>query len=108
MSEDGWDVNVEYEKLFGSAKRVNLFDSEEEYDELRQYIIAQPLETDITQELPFEGIVLPIIERKPRIDECKKTIISTILTNLQNRHKADRYCQSVIKPVAPDKPHLLL
>lgn len=103
MSEDGWDVNVEYENLFGSAKRVNLFDSEEEYDELRHYIIAQPLETDITKDLPFEGIVLPIVEKKPRIEECKKTLISTILTSLQNKHKADLCCQSITTPVAPDK-----
>lgn len=89
MPEDGWDVNVEYEKLFGAAKRVNLFESEEEYDELWQFIIAQPQETYLTNELPFDGIVLPIVEKKPRIEERKKALISKILTSLQEEHKSD-------------------
>ena len=103
MSEDGWDINVEYEKLFGSAKRVNLFDSEEEYEELRQYIVSQPLETYLTKDLPFDGIVLPIVKRKPRIAERKKSLISTILASLQNKHIATQSSQSVIKSVVSDK-----
>ena len=103
MPEKGWDVNKEYEKLFGAAKRVNLFDSEEEYDKLRQYIISQSLETSLTKELPFDGIVLPIVERKPRIEEEKKSLISKILTSLQEKHKADLSSQRIIKQEYPDK-----
>lgn len=102
MLEDGWVVNVEYEKLFGAAKRVNLFESEEEYDELRQFIIAQPQETDLSKELPFNGIVLPIIERKPKIEERKKSLISKILTSLLEKHKPDLTPKKVAKPV-PNK-----
>ena len=99
MSEEGWDVNVEYEKLFGAAKRVNLFESEEEYDELRQFIIAQPQETCLTPELPFDSIVLPIVERKPRIEERKKNLISRILTSLQEKHKPELTPKKVTEPV---------
>lgn len=99
MSEGGWDVNLEYEKLFGSAKRINLFDSEEEYDELRQYIIAQPIETYLTIELPFDGIELSFFERKPKIEERKKYLISKILTSLQEKHKANLTPKKVTEPV---------
>lgn len=100
MSEGGGDVNVEYEKLFGAAKRVNLFESEEEYDELRQYIIAQPRETYLTTEFPFDGIVLPIVERNLKIDERKKTIISKILTSLQEKLKSNLTPKNVTEPVS--------
>ena len=42
MAGNGWNVNEEYERLFGAAKRVNLFDTEEEYNELRRFIMDQP------------------------------------------------------------------
>ena len=31
------DINNEYEKLFGRAKSINLFDTDEEFRTLRQY-----------------------------------------------------------------------
>ena len=65
MTEEGWDVNEEYEKIFGSRERINLFDTEEEYNELRQFIIDQPMKTFITKSLPFEGIGLTVIKDKP-------------------------------------------
>lgn len=102
MPEDGWDVNVEYEKLFGVVKRINLFDSEEEYDELRQYIIAQPQEAYLSKELPFDGMVIPTLERKPRIGDKKKYLICEILTWLQEKHK-DKSSVKVIRPVYPDR-----
>lgn len=74
MSEDGWDVNVEYEKLFGAAKRVNLFDSEEEYYELRQFIADQPQETFVANYLPFEGVIISREERKQKRERIKKAL----------------------------------
>ena len=56
MIEEGWDVNEEFEKLFGSPKRVNLFDTEKEYNELRQYIMSEPQVTSLNNELPFDGV----------------------------------------------------
>ena len=41
MQKPGRNINEEYEKLFGSAKRINLFDTEEEYNELRESIARQ-------------------------------------------------------------------
>jgi len=43
--EDELDINIEYEKLFGRAKSINLFGSDEEYEKLRQYVLNQPSDT---------------------------------------------------------------
>lgn len=40
--EDNKNIHREYEALFGSSKRVNLFDTDEEYSVLRQYILSSP------------------------------------------------------------------
>lgn len=52
------NINNEYEKLFGRVKSINLFDSDEEYENLRQYIISQPKEHIKRYALPFDGIKL--------------------------------------------------
>ena len=52
------DINNEYEKLFGRAKSINLFDSDEEYETLRQYIISQPSAYTKSRALPFDNIKL--------------------------------------------------
>lgn len=52
------DINNEYEKLFGRAKSINLFDSDEEYENLRQYIISQPNDFIKSRALPFDRIKL--------------------------------------------------
>ncbi len=62
MQKPGRNINEEYEKLFGSAKRINLFDTEEEYNELRQFIVDQSQEIFVSSILPFDGI--EIILRK--------------------------------------------
>ena len=36
------DINEEYERLFGMPKQINLFDTDEEYESFRQYILEQP------------------------------------------------------------------
>jgi len=73
MTEDGWDVNEEYERLFGAAKRVNLFDTEEEYNELRRFIMAQPQFTFVNSPLPFGGVCGAI--RPSRGKNKKKEIL---------------------------------
>lgn len=70
MTEDSWVINEEYEKLFGSAKRINLFDTEEEYDELRQFIVGQPPITYSPDTLPFDGI--EIVVEKNKQSQMKK------------------------------------
>ena len=92
MPEDSWDVNVEYEKLFGSAKRVNLFDTEEEYDELRQYIMADPQVTYVTNKLPFEGVEIAIGKEKYKCkrNSIKNSVIGDILCALiRNRQNME-------------------
>lgn len=58
MSEGGWDINDEYEKLFGASKHINLFDTYEEYKQLRQLIMSSPVENSHFSGLPFENIEL--------------------------------------------------
>lgn len=52
------NINEEYERLFGRSKSINLFDSGEEYENLRQYIICQPKDYRKNHALPFDGIKL--------------------------------------------------
>lgn len=52
------NINEEYERLFGRAKSINLFDSDEEYEDLRQYIISQPNDYMKNRTLLFDGIKL--------------------------------------------------
>lgn len=51
-------INDEYERLWGKVKPVNLFDTDEEYEELRQYIISQPSDYMKSRSLPFDDIKL--------------------------------------------------
>ena len=107
MTEDGWDINERYEELFGSAKRVNLFDSEEECDELRQYIITQPQITPSSGVLPFDGIALPTIESKSRqnIENIKKSTINESLICLKEQH-IDK--KSLLTKISPEVSNLHL
>lgn len=84
MTKDGWVINEEYEKLFGSAKRINLFDTEEEYDELRQFIVGQPPITYSPDILPFDGIEIVVEEKqtKPNEEITKETDIKEELSRL--------------------------
>ncbi len=72
MAGDGWNVNEEYERLFGAAKRVNLFDTEEEYNELRRFIMDQPQLTFVNPAMPFGGVCDSI--RQSRYKNKKKEI----------------------------------
>lgn len=59
------DVNAEFDILFPPTKRLNLFDSEKDYETLRNYIINQPYSKCSTDSLPFCGVnILPYIEFK--------------------------------------------
>lgn len=42
MNTESKKIHEKYEELFGKAKRVNLFDTDEENETLHQYILAQP------------------------------------------------------------------
>lgn len=72
MIEDVCNVNEEYEKIFGESKRVNLFDTEEEYLELRQFIISAPNLPYLIDGLPFEGIRV-VVNKEKRIQNLKQT-----------------------------------
>lgn len=52
------DINEEYERLFGKATQVNLFDSSDEYDILRKEILSHPQEVNKKKSLPFQDITL--------------------------------------------------
>ncbi|MCR5711203.1 MAG: DUF4357 domain-containing protein [Prevotella sp.] len=83
MTEDGWNINEKYEELFGSAKRVNLFDTEDEYMSLRRYIVEQPIEIYHSSRLPFETIDLSIQYNKKEIPRKE---IASIIQALQMQH----------------------
>ena len=41
MNEESKKIHEEYERLFGKARRINLFDTDEENEVLHQHILAQ-------------------------------------------------------------------
>ncbi len=54
-----FDVNKEYEKIFGTETRENLFGlDDEEYQNLRQSIIESKRLYNLKKSLPFEGVKL--------------------------------------------------
>jgi len=81
MTEEGWDVDKEYEKISGFIEHITLFDTEEEYNELRQFIMDQPQETYVTKSLPFEGVVISREEQKQKRERIKKAFI------IEEKHK---------------------
>lgn len=58
MAEE-FDVNKEYERIFSTESRKNIFSpDDEEYQALRQLIIEAKREFDFKKSLPFEGVKL--------------------------------------------------
>ena len=86
MTVDGWEVNEEYERLFGAAKRVNLFDTEEEYNELRRFIMDQPQLTFVNPAMPFGGVCESI---RPSRGKNKKKDILTELSQVNIHSSSD-------------------
>lgn len=52
------DINEEYEKLVPPTVRKSLYDEGEDYESLREYIMAQPVTFLSKQNLPFKDVVL--------------------------------------------------
>lgn len=102
MAEDWSDVNEEYEKIFGSAKRVNLFDTEEEYNELRKYIMSEPQVTYLTNMLPFEGIEISIGNEHKQERINNKEILN-ILESLRIKHKETNLLKKEKESIETDK-----
>lgn len=75
MAEE-FDINEEYEKIFGKERRENLFSlDDEEYRTIRQSIIDSQRMFNTRNKLPFEGIILlsyDEYQRKEVIKEFEK------------------------------------
>ena len=55
--DDGQIDKSEVEKLFGSPRRVDLFDEGDDYyNVVRPFILLQPAESFKENELPFTGV----------------------------------------------------
>lgn len=52
------NISEEFEKILPSTVRNNLFDDSEDYENLREYIIAQPYNPQRKKSPPFAGIEL--------------------------------------------------
>ena len=69
--DDGQIDKSEVEKLFGSPRRVDLFDEGDDYyNVIRPYILSQPAESFKENELPFTGVKLT-----PYVDYVKYQVI---------------------------------
>lgn len=70
----------EIEKIFGSPRRINLFDENEDYyNVIRPNILMQPAERFKKRELPFSGIRLI-----PYTDYCKQKAIEDAKSHKQH------------------------
>ena len=50
-------IHEEYEKIFGAPQKpVNLFDTDEEYEAVRQYVVNVERIYDVKKNLPFSGV----------------------------------------------------
>ncbi len=71
---NAFDINEEYEKVFGKETRENIFSpDDEDYKSLRQLIIDSKREFNFNKSLPFEGVTLlscEDIERAKIVDEA--------------------------------------
>lgn len=71
---DVFDINEEYERIFGKETRENIFSpDDEDYKSLRQFIIDSKREFNFKKSLPFEGITLlsyEEIERAKIVEEA--------------------------------------
>lgn len=87
MIEKSLDINREYEKIFGSAKQVNLFDTEDEYAELRRFILEQPHILFKSTQLPFAEIriIAPPKKEKSSNKELSR-IIGALLAHYTANH----------------------
>ena len=52
------NINEEFEKILPSTPRKSLFDDSEDYERLREYIIAQPYNSLRKRNLPFAEVEL--------------------------------------------------
>lgn len=67
----GDSIHEEYEQIFGKRTPFNLFDSDEEYDSIRQEILNAPKEKYDKECLPFSGISIVPIEERLLFDMAK-------------------------------------
>lgn len=91
-----FDINKEFERLFGKPKKINLFDTEQDMEECLHYISCHPNNTKNDSKLPFEGVeLLPFIEYKrlQAIDEARNKRYR--LFYLKRGKKGDKnYCDA--------------
>ena len=52
------NINEEFEKILPPTPRKSIFDESEDYESLREYIMAQPYNTLKKSKLPFSGVEL--------------------------------------------------
>ncbi len=88
------DINEEYERLFGMPKQINLFDTDEEYESFRQYILEQPQLIVDNSVLPFNDIHLkPFVEiNRERVIEAEKKKEHHIFFIKQSKEGSKDYC----------------
>lgn len=93
MTVDIFDVNAEFEKLFGVRQYPNIFDSQAESVELRQLVLDSPQMEWDEKGLPFDGIELalnPKRKKRKRISTRKKELmLAGIVNALQHRYEGD-------------------
>ncbi len=99
---DAFDINEEYEKVFGKETRENIFGpDDEDYKSLRQLIIDSRRVFNFSKSLPFEGVTLlsnEEIERAKIVDEAQSKGYRIFYIRRYVKHELATYAAGYFNP----------
>ena len=91
------NINEEFEKLLPPTPRKSLFDDSEDYESLREYIIAQPYNTLRKKHLPFAEVnIVPYVDfRREQIIEKETAEHRHLFFIRQSEKGKPEFCNAV-------------
>ena len=91
------NINEEFEKLLPPTPRKSLFDDSEDYESLREYIMAQPYNSLRKKSLPFAGVeLMPYVDfRREQIIEKETAEHKHLFFIRQSEKGKPEFCNAV-------------
>ena len=107
--EEALNINEEFDKLLPPTERDSLFEPSEDYESLRQYIIAQPRIKTSNSKLPFSDVVLTsyVEFKKQNLREKEMTKYHIFFIQQSNKGMND-FCDAAGYYVRQAKTFILL
>ncbi len=107
--EEALNINEEFDKLLPPTERDSIFEPSEDYESLRQYIIAQPQLKTSKSKLPFSEVVLTsyVEYKKQNLREREMTKYHIFFIQQSSKGKND-FCDAAGYYVRQAKSFILL